>query len=231
MKHNHVALTLAALMCCASAAGIAMRPTSKASASADAVSLETLVPPEFGEWRELQDKGALVVNPQTKELLDKLYSQLLTRTYVNRQGYRIMLSLAYGDDQRGGLQAHRPETCYPAQGFKVSSLQDGTLSTAHGTIGVRRLITSLGPRNEPVTYWLTVGDHIVRNRWEKRLAEIRLGVTGQIPDGMLFRISSIDADEGRAFDMQRSFTADLMSAVSPRARRQLGGLEAVGAPG
>jgi EpsI family protein len=105
------------------------------------------------------------------------------------------------------------------------------LSTAHGNIGVRRLITSLGPRNEPVTYWLTVGDQIVRNRWEKRLAEIRLGVTGQIPDGMLFRISSIDTDEGRAFDMQRSFTVDLMSAVSPRARRQLGGLEAVGAPG
>lgn len=48
-----------------------------------------------------------VVNPQTQELLDKLYSQILTRTYVNAKGYRIMLSLAYGSDQRGALQAHK----------------------------------------------------------------------------------------------------------------------------
>ena len=33
--------------------------------------------------------------------------------------------MAYGDDQRGGLQAHRPEVCYPAQGFKVTSQADG----------------------------------------------------------------------------------------------------------
>ena len=115
------------------------------------VSLGTIVPVAFGDWREAQE-GAQVVNPQTQRLLDSLYSQILTRTYVNKQGYRIMLSLAYGDDQRGGLQAHRPEVCYPAQGFKLHMQREGSLQTAFGTIDVRRLTTSLGSRNEPITY-------------------------------------------------------------------------------
>src|SRR5690349_2204105 len=109
MKASSTALTLAVLMCAASVGGIAARPSAKAADNGNAVSLEAMVPKGFGEWTELLEQNVQVVNPQTKELLDKLYSQLLTRTYVNKQGYRIMLSMAYGDDQRGGLQAHRPE--------------------------------------------------------------------------------------------------------------------------
>ena len=213
-------------MCGASVAGFAVRPGTKAADRGAAISLESAVPRSFGEWTELTDQGIQVVNPQTQELLDKLYSQILTRTYANRQGYRIMLSMAYGDDQRGGLQAHRPEVCYPAQGFRIGTIEDGALPTAFGAIEVRRLTASLGPRSEPVTYWLTVGAQIVRSTLDKRLAEIRLGLTGQIPDGLLFRISSIDDDAARAFAMQQRFAADMMSAVPGETRRQLSGLTA-----
>ena len=226
MKLNPIALTLAALMCGASVAGIVARPSAKAADRGHGVSLEAVVPKGFGDWSELPEQGAQVVNPQTKELLDKLYSQLLTRTYVNKQGYRIMLSLAYGDDQRGGLQAHRPEVCYPAQGFKLGKVADGPLATGFGNIDVRRLSTHLGARNEPVTYWLTVGDQVVQTALQKRFAEIRLGLTGQIPDGLLFRVSSIDDDTARAYAMQQKFTADMMAAVPAAARKQLGGLAA-----
>ena len=226
MKANAVALTLAALMCTASIAGIAARPGQKAADKGKEISLEAIVPKGFGDWTELPEQNAQVVNPQTKELLDKLYSQLLSRTYVNKQGYRIMLSMAYGDDQRGGLQAHRPEVCYPAQGFKLGKVEDGVLATSYGNIEVRRLSTTFGARNEPVTYWLTVGDQIIRTAFEKRVAEIRLGLTGQIPDGLLFRISSIDADTAHAFAMQQKFVADMMTAVPPTARKQLSGLSA-----
>jgi EpsI family protein len=89
---------------------------------------------------------------------------------------------------------------------------------------VRRVTTSLGTRNEPVTYWLTVGDQIIKSKFDKRIAEVRLGLTGQIPDGLLFRISSIDNDANRAFAMQQKFAADMMAAVPPVARRQLSGL-------
>ena len=226
MKANTVALTLAALMCTASIAGIAARPGQKAADKGKAMSLEAIVPKGFGDWTELPEQNAQVVNPQTKELLDKLYSQLLSRTYVNKQGYRIMLSMAYGDDQRGGLQAHRPEVCYPAQGFKLGKVEDGVLATSYGKIEVRRLNTTYGARVEPVTYWLTVGDEVIRTRLDKRIAQIRLGLTGQIPDGLLFRISSIDSDEERAFATQQKFVADMMGAVPPAARKQLSGLTA-----
>jgi EpsI family protein len=224
MKLNTIAMTLTVLMCTVSAAGFAVRPDAKAASKGNAVALETLVPKKFADWTELPEQGAQVVNPQTQELLDKLYSQLLVRTYVNRDGYRIMLSMAYGDDQRGGLQAHRPEVCYPAQGFKLGKVEDGVLSTSFGNIEVRRLSTSLGTRQEPVTYWLTVGDQVVKSALDRRIAEIRLGLTGQIPDGLLFRISSIDGDSARAFEMQQKFTAAMMSAVPAPARKQLSGL-------
>ena len=230
MKPIHTALTLTAVMCLASAGSLALRPSANAAAKGNAVSLESMVPKQFGEWSEAPERGAQVVNPQTKELLDKLYSQLLTRVYVNPQGYRIMLSMAYGDDQRGGLQAHRPEVCYPAQGFKLGAIQDGPLATAYGNIDVRRLSTSLGQREEPVTYWLTVGDRVIKSAMEKRVEEIRLGLTGQIPDGLLFRISSIDTDAARGFAMQQKFAADMMAAVPTETRRRLSGLAAPSTP-
>ncbi len=226
MKLNATAWVMAALMCGAAMAGVVGRPGTKAADMGTAIKLERDVPKSFGEWRELTIQGSQVINPQTEKLLNELYSQILTRTYVNNEGYRIMLSMAYGDDQRGGLQAHRPEVCYPAQGFKLGRVEDGVLSTAFGSIEVRRLTTNLGNRNEPVTYWLTVGDRVIRNQIEKRMVEMRLMLTGQIPDGLLFRVSSIDQDPGRAFAMQQKFAADLMGAVPAETRRQLSGLTA-----
>ena len=224
MPSKRTSIVLAAAMCVTAVASVAVRPSATASQKGESISLEAIVPKDFGGWRELEQPSAQVVNPQTRELLDKLYSQILTRTYVNNDGYRIMLSLAYGDDQRGGLQAHRPEVCYPAQGFQLRDTKEGTLPTPYGSIDVRRLSTRLGTRNEPVTYWLTVGDQAVSNNFEKRLAQIRLGLTGQIPDGLLFRVSSIDDDSSRAFEIQQRFAADLISAVPPLARKQLSGL-------
>jgi len=224
MKSTYTAFSLLALMCLSSAAGFAVRPTTMARDKGHTFSLAAAVPKRFADWTELPERGGQVVNPQTQQLLDKLYSQILTRTYVNKDGYQIMLSIAYGDDQRGGLQAHRPEVCYPAQGFKVATVEDGVLPTGYGNIDVRRMGTRLGPRNEPVTYWLTLGDRVIKSAMEKRIEEIRLGLTGQIPDGLLFRVSSIDADAARAFTMHQKFTADMMSAVPTETRRQLSGL-------
>ncbi len=225
MKTMSVAVTVAALMLVASVGSIAARPTAKAVDKGEVISLETMVPKTFGDWSELREQGAQVVNPETEALLNKLYSQILTRTYVDKQGYRVMLSMAYGDDQRGGLQAHRPEVCYPAQGFKLGRVEESMLPTPFGSIGVRRLTTSLGDRHEPVTYWLTVGDQIVRSALDRRIAQIRLGLTGQIPDGLLFRVSSIDPDNDRAFRMQQKFVADMMTAVPGQTRKLLSGLE------
>lgn len=225
MKLRSTAFVLAASMCVASIAGVAARPTIVVG---DSINLETDVPSAFGDWTVIGDERAQVRDPGAEKLIKELYSQILTRTYLDKEGHRVMLSIAYGSDQRGGLQAHRPEVCYPAQGFKVSGIEDGPLHTAVGTIDVRRLTTSLGTREEPVTYWLTVGDRVIKNKWDKRVAEILLALTGRIPDGLLFRVSSIDRDAARAFALQEKFTADMMASVPPTTRRQLSGLTSAG---
>src|SRR5258706_1734393 len=152
------AFVLAALMLAASVGAILARPDRKLSDERPAIALEAMIPLQFGDWREVPLGQAKVINPQAQEILDKLYSQVLSRVYVNSDGYRIMLSLAYGSDQRGSLQAHKPEVCYPAQGFVLWKSERWLLGTAFGTIPARRMVASLGARNEPLTYWFTVGD-------------------------------------------------------------------------
>ena len=224
MKVNRIAVTIAALMFAASGAAIVARPSAKLANELPAITLESAIPRQFGDWRELPLGIVQVVNPQTQALLDKIYSQVLARTYANAKGYRIMLSIAYGSDQSGALQAHKPEVCYPAQGFALQKNEAGALATAWGDIPVRRLLTTLGPRQEPVTYWFTVGDTAIQGKLQKRLADLRYGLTGRIPDGMLFRVSSIDGDPAQAYRMQDLFVDQLLAAVSLDERKRLSGL-------
>jgi EpsI family protein len=212
------------MMFAASVGAIVAKPTAKLADQRPAISLESMIPKQFGDWRDEPLLPIQVVNPQTQELLDKLYSQILTRTYVNAGGYRIMLSLAYGSDQHGSLQAHKPEVCYPAQGFLLKKNEAVVLATTFGKIPARRLFTTMGPRQEPLTYWFTVGDTAVQGTTQKRLVDLRYGLTGRIPDGLLFRVSSIDPDQTRANQMQDQFIDQLLRSVSPAERKRLSGL-------
>ena len=165
-----------------------------------------------------------IVDPQQQEMIDKIYTQTLSRTYINNQGYRIMLAIAYGDDQRDAMQTHYPEVCYPAQGFQLKDKQSGTLTTTDGAIPVTRILTNLGPRHEPVTYWTTIGDRVVRSGIQKKLAEMSYGLNGQIPDGMLVRMSSIDTDAVKAYEMQTQFADDMLGALTPEYRTKMNGI-------
>ena len=86
---------------------------------------------------------------------------------MNAAGYRIMLSLAYGSNQRGSLQAHKPEVCYPTQGFSITYNEVTTLNTPFREIPARHPFGTLGARQEPVTYWITVGDTAVMGTTQK----------------------------------------------------------------
>lgn len=218
-------MLLAVLMCVASIGAIVARPSVKVASMGPAISLETMIPKQFGQWQELPTQVVQIVNPHTQAMLDRLYSQILTRTYVSADGYRVMISLAYGSDQRGTLQAHKPEVCYPAQGFKLHRKDPTQLHTPMGSIAAQRLFTSMGQRQEPVTYWFTVGDQAVQTKMQKRLVELTYGLTGRIPDGLLFRISSIDGDQVRANRYHDLFVNDLLQALPVADRIRLSGLE------
>jgi len=224
MSAIRTAVALAAVMCSVSVIATLGRPAAAAEQRAPGILLDVAVPRQFGEWQIDASQATQVVNPQTQQLLDRLYGQVLTRVYVNPQGYRVMLSLAYGSDQRGALQAHKPEVCYVAQGFSLLRSDRADITTSFGPILGRRMNTQLGSRIEPVTYWFTIGDQTVHSRFERRMAEVRIGLTGQIPDGLLFRVSSIDADAPRAYAEHDRFVNALLGAVSASDRTRLSGL-------
>jgi len=223
MQLKSVASVLAALMCCAAIAAAAGMPDKKFPLPG----LEAVVPEVFGDWQVVKEAGP-VVSPDVPELIRKLYKEVLDRTYVNGNRDRIMLSMAWGDDQRGQLEVHRPEICYPAQGFQVDKLGDGTLATSFGDINVRRF-TASGPRDEPVTYWVAMAGSVVRNDYDKRMVQLRLLEARHIPDGLLFRVSSVDRDAAHASKVQQQFVADLLAAVPADVRQRLSGLKPAGA--
>jgi EpsI family protein len=218
-----MAFFIAALMLAASVSAVVARPGTKAENLEPEISLAAIIPKQFGDWREEPQRIVQLVNPQQRASLDKLYSQILERSYVNADGYRIMLSLAYAPDQRGYLRAHYPEACYPASGFTLHRREASQITTLFGEIPVRRLFTSKGSREEPLTYWLRVGDKAIQG-WQSRLVELSYTLTGRIPDGLLFRVSSIDPDQARANQMQDQFVNQLLRTVSPAERKHLSGL-------
>src|SRR5450830_660656 len=194
MKLSVKNLVLLALMLVSAALGMQMRLTISIADELPPIDLKAMVPTAFGNWKEQLNFSNQIVDPEQKQMLEEIYSQTLSRTYINPNGYRIMLSIAYGKNQRRKLQLHRPEVCYPAQGFALSSNKPGKLDLLSQPIAVTRLETSLGQRVEPLTYWTVVGDHVTANQNEKRLVEVGYAMRGRIPDGMLVRISSIDKD-------------------------------------
>lgn len=207
------------------AAGIAVKltPTISLADELPQINLKKMVPSAFGEWQEILNASTQIIDPQQKQTIEKIYSETLNRTYINQAGYRIMLSIAYGKNQSDSLQLHEPEICYPAQGFALLSQSKDKLQITDKpgqTIPITRLTTSLGQRNEPVTYWVTVGDNVVQGQFNKKMIEIRYSFKGRIPDGMLVRLSSIDSESDRAFAMQNQFAALMIrsidSALQPR---------------
>ncbi len=216
-------LLLLVLMLIASASAVALRPSTKVTDQRPPINLAKMIPAQFGDWREEQQNAAYVVNPQQEEMIEKIYSETLSRTYVNASGYRIMLSIAYGGDQSRATQVHKPEVCYPAQGFQLLNKTETTMASPFGPLRVTRIDTQLRQRHEPVTYWITVGDRIVRGNVEKKLAEMHFRFAGEIPDGLLFRVSSIDPETARAYDIQAGFVNQLLAVLTPEQRRRLAG--------
>jgi EpsI family protein len=219
-------LLIAAAMTGAAAAAAGARVLLGDGRKAQPPQLQRIVPAQFGAWRE-QVVASGVVSARTEELLASIYSEVLSRVYGADDGYRVMLSVAYGGDQRGALRAHKPEICYPAQGFKLVDASDAVLDTAHGPIATRLLRTSLGSRHEPVMYWFAQGGRTDASVWQRRAQNLRLALTGQLPDGLLFRVSSIDGDAPRAWQRQGDFVRALLDACTPSARARLAGLDAV----
>ncbi len=226
------AVLLLLLMACAAVLAHRLMPRERLSALSEDVRLDNALPKSFRGWRLDERVLGGVVNPQQEALVRSLYSQTVSRIYVDAQGRRVMLSIAYGSAQDGGLELHRPEVCYVAQGFKLESAGRDFLKVDDATppVPLQRLLSQQGTRHEPISYWMRVGDDLMVSGLSQQLSRVRHGLKGFIPDGVLFRVSSLSDDPQAAFAVQDRFVRDLLASTDARARRFLIGPVSQAAP-
>jgi EpsI family protein len=185
-----------------------------------------VIPTQFGDWVESGGAaGALVVDPQQEDALHNLYTQIVSRTYLHKpSGRRIMLSIAYGDIQTYSKQLHRPESCYSSQGYKIKNLheEEELIQAAGQSINVYRMTASADGRLEQVTYWIRIGDKVIRgSRGNLNIARMLMGLKGYISDGLLFRVSEITEDAQTSNQLHDMFINDLLRALSPTQQAML----------
>lgn len=209
------------------ATGGAASPHRRLADELPPLDLEANIPRRFGDWSIDQAIAPVLPAADVQEKLDKLYSHVLSRTYVRADGHRIMLVMAYGADQGDRTTlAHLPQSCYSSQGFEVSHTVPGVIQVDDGSVGIVRLRTRRGLRVEPVTYWTTVGERAYNEEYGRRWARARYALRGIIPDGMLVRVSSVDDDETRGFEEQVAFVKKMYSGLPVATRSRVFGLAA-----
>ncbi|MGH6648082.1 exosortase C-terminal domain/associated protein EpsI [Aquabacterium sp.] len=227
MKISLRTVTLTSLLLLAALLGTLLRPT--IAEGQKRAPLDGTVPRQIGDWRELPNPMVQVNTavPTTEGTSrDQPYDDLVSRTYVNSKGDHIMVALAYGSQQRQEIKIHRPELCYPAQGWQVESLKPATfpVPTAQG-MGIPgfRLVAKQtnGKGYELVSYWIRIGNSYSDSAWKTRLSIVKEGLKGKMTDGVLVRVSqrsnSAPLTED-VFKRQEEFAAQLVAATAPEGK-------------
>ena len=183
--------------------------------------LGTLVPVTIGPWRYVNADGVVVARAE-EDIPTDGYDQLVTRTYEAPGRPSIMLLLAYGSTQGGSLQLHRPETCYPGQGFRLSQFNEPDLAFAGvGPVHTRRFTARRDDRTERLIYWTRIGADFPRNTAQEYRAILGRVLSGVIPDGILVRISTLGANIAKSDAALSDFATAMITALPGNGRRIL----------
>jgi EpsI family protein len=214
---------LMVLMFTASGVAMALHPTHKITEDGIKINLETLIPKHFGQWNLDDTVVPIKVSPDVQAELNVLYNQTLARTYTNSTGERVMLSIAYGDDQDRTMQVHRPEVCYAAQGFIINNMTKSTIDANGTKLPVMKMVATQGQRIEPIIYWVMIGNAVVRGNLEQGFARLKYGLGGKIPYGILIRVSTISANELQSYSTEEQFVHDMLISIPETHRKILTG--------
>ena len=184
--------------------------------------LDNLIPKTIGQWEFATTSGLIV--PPDDSLRSELYSQVVTRVYIDktdRQSPPIMLLIAQSPAQVGILQIHRPEFCYPAGGFELSPTVVRTIRSNERMFPVNQLTATAPGRIEQILYWTRVGDAMPASWAQQRMAIAVDNLKGLIPDAVLVRVSSIDADRELAYSRLARFAETMVRDLPSGARNIL----------
>jgi EpsI family protein len=180
--------------------------------------LGPVIPEAAGQWRSIGTAG--LVLPPEGELSRSTYDEVLTRVYARDGAPPIMLVMAYGGNQSGNMQLHRPEACYPAAGFVLGEPRNVTIQAApQFAIGARAIEAVAPSRTEQILYWTRIGTSFPLTPSGQRWSVIRDNLRGTVPDGVLVRVSAIMPDAEEAVPLLTGFIRSLIAAAPAEGRR------------
>jgi len=182
--------------------------------------LDHIIPLKIDDWTYETASG--LVLPPPDQLARLLYDQQVARSYTSSDDLPVMLLLAYGSSQSGMLQIHRPEICYPASGFHLTETQVTSIPLSAGrAVASRSFTANSDTRVEQVLYWTRIGDLVPTSWVSQRLAVVRSNLQGQIPDGLLVRLSTVSDDVEHALATLKKFARAMIETMPLERRRML----------
>jgi EpsI family protein len=206
-----------ALLLATTAASQLLRPTRMFDTLSQG-ELDAAIPKTVGDYRFATSSG--LVLPPRDELSERLYDQVVTRVYVAPERLPIMALFAYGSVQNLSLELHRPDECYPQQGFAITAPEPLPL-----VLGARRILASLLTARrangyvEQVVFWSRIGAQFPQDRAAQSVLVARENFAGRMPDGLLVRLSVPTGERARAIAAAQTFLHHLDRALTPVGRR------------
>ncbi len=185
------------------------------------VQLGELIPREIGPWRFVSREG-IVIAREDEAQPSEGYDQVLSRTYAADGLPAIMLLIAYGSTQGGSLQLHRPETCYPGQGFRLSDFSERDLALGGPRpVAARRFTATRDERVERLMYWSRIGNRFPLSTADQYAATLASVLRGVIPEGVLVRVSTIGAGIAVADAGLADFASAMAGSLNSAGKRIL----------
>lgn len=196
--------------------------------------LPPLVPEAFAGWAGSQGEADIVLPSGYDAVTSQTYDAQLARVYRRADGSEILLVAACAAGDGAGLLVHRPESCYPAAGYRI--LANAVVDVpplavgASGQVGRLRamprgrfLTAQCGGRVEQILYWIRIGDEFPTDAWGQQWASASAAWHGRRADGMLLRLSLVSGDRAGALAPLLDFAGALLAAAGPRGQRLLAG--------
>lgn len=209
---------LAGLLAGAATTAEWLRPR-RAYAVPGKLDLAAMIPAHVAGWDALEGVS-LVLNPEVEAAQHAVYDGVVTRAYADPAGRVLMLLIAYSQVQNGMLQLHRPESCYPAQGFTLTPGVPARLRLGGRTVEAATA-TATSPshdRIEHLLYWTRIGPRFPIDFDGQRAAVIAENLGGSIPDGALVRVSLIGDEPRAALEAMTAFLNALVARLPERGR-------------
>ena len=209
------------LLMAMTAASIALRPV-RMFPNLTHDELSDAIPKIIGDYSFATSSGLIL--PPADELSERLYDQVLTRVYLAPGRLPIMALFAYGSVQNLSLELHRPDECYPQQGFTISDPTPLAIDVGEHRIPAAILTARrLGGYVEQVAFWSRIGTRFPATRSAQSWLVAQENFAGRMPDGLLVRLSVPTGDRAQGILAVRSFIEALARTLTPLGRKILFG--------